>query len=101
MEPQVPLEMDRKKKPLLTIAEAEERLRGVEGKPFGVPLTIEEAEALLRVPRSWLYERTRKGEIPHLKLGKYLRFDREELLAWVQARRVGNGSTPLASARKP
>lgn len=43
-------------------------------------LTIEEAAELLRVKVSWLYERTRTNEIPHIKLGKYLRFDREELL---------------------
>lgn len=59
-------------------------------------LTLVEAEALLKVPRSWLYERTRKGEIPHLKLGKYLRFHRGELLAWIEGQRVGNGSKPLA-----
>jgi excisionase family DNA binding protein len=51
-------------------------------------LTIKDAQRLLNVPRSWLYERTRKGEIPHVKLGKYIRFDREELLAWVAARAV-------------
>ena len=51
-------------------------------------LTIEEAEQLLKVPRSWLYERTRKGEIPHVKLGKYIRFDQDQLLAWVAARAV-------------
>jgi excisionase family DNA binding protein len=44
-------------------------------------LTLDEVVAWLRVPRSWVYERTRKGQIPCLKLGKYLRFDRDELLA--------------------
>ncbi len=59
-------------------------------------LTLEEAEALLKVPRSWIYERTRKGDIPCLKLGKYLRFHREELLKWIESQRVGNGSKPVA-----
>ena len=45
-------------------------------------LTIEELSMLLRVPRSWLYERTRRNEIPCFKIGKYLRFRREEVLAW-------------------
>jgi excisionase family DNA binding protein len=55
-------------------------------------LTIEEAAELLRVKVSWLYERTRLNEIPHTKLGKYLRFDRDELMAWVeQFRRDGRG----------
>jgi len=34
-------------------------------------LTVEEAAALLRVRVSWLYERTRTNEVPHLKIGKY------------------------------
>jgi excisionase family DNA binding protein len=38
-------------------------------------LTVKEAADLLRVPVSWLYERTRTNSIPHVKLGKYLRFD--------------------------
>ena len=55
-------------------------------------LTIDEAAALIRVPKSWLYERTRTNSIPHLKLGKYLRFDRNELVAWTrQFRRDGRG----------
>lgn len=55
-------------------------------------LTIDEAAALIRVPKSWLYERTRTNTIPHLKLGKYLRFDRDELVTWSrQFRRDGRG----------
>ena len=40
-------------------------------------LTVEDVAALLRVPPSWVYERTRRRgleRLPHLKLGKYLRF---------------------------
>jgi len=44
-------------------------------------LTIDEAARLLGIRKSWLYERTRLNEVPHFKLGKYLRFDRRELLA--------------------
>ena len=42
-------------------------------------LTLDEVVTWLRVPRSWVYERTRKGQIPHVKLGKYLRFSRQAL----------------------
>jgi excisionase family DNA binding protein len=59
-------------------------------------LTVTEAADLLRVRVSWLYERTRTNEVPHLKLGKYLRFDREELLAWAAGfRRDGKGRGPV------
>jgi excisionase family DNA binding protein len=55
-------------------------------------LTIEEAATLIRVPKSWLYERTRTNTVPHIKLGKYLRFDRQELLTWARRfRRDGRG----------
>ena len=55
-------------------------------------LTIEEAAGLLHVKVSWLYERTRTNEVPHIKLGKYLRFDQDELIAWTRHfRRDGCG----------
>lgn len=41
---------------------------------------------LLHVPVSWVYERTRRRGIerlPHFKLGKYLRFSKEEVLEWL------------------
>jgi len=61
-------------------------------------LTIDEAAALLRVPKSWLYERTRTNSVPHMKVGKYLRFDQQEFLAWArQFRRDGHGRPAQAS----
>ena len=63
-------------------------------------LTVQEAADLLRVPVSWLYERTRTNSVPHVKLGKYLRFDRDELVAWInELRRDGRG--PAAIRRPP
>ncbi len=60
--------------------------------PLAGWITIDEAAALIRVPKSWLYERTRLNTVPHVKLGKYLRFDREELLTWArQFYRDGRG----------
>src|SRR6266446_1720442 len=58
--------------------------------------TVEEIAAFLRVPPSWVYERTRRRgveRIPHFKLGKYLRFSRREVLEWIQRQR----GIPLAS----
>jgi excisionase family DNA binding protein len=57
--------------------------------PVDPLLTLEEACALCRVPKSWMYERTRRGLIPHLKLGNHLRFDRGDLLAWLEAHKRG------------
>jgi len=51
-------------------------------------LTVEELATELRVPKSWIYLKTRQagpGAIPKLKVGKYLRFRLEDVLAWLQA----------------
>jgi len=45
---------------------------------------------LLRVPISWVYERTRRRGVermPHFKLGKYLRFSKQEVLDWLHKSR--------------
>lgn len=47
-------------------------------------LNIDELSQFLGVPKSWIYERTRRGEIPHTKLGKYLRFDAQEIKEWLK-----------------
>lgn len=52
-------------------------------EPLQELLTLDEVVAWLRVPRSWVYERTRKGQVPCLKLGKYLRFPRLALAQWL------------------
>jgi excisionase family DNA binding protein len=53
-------------------------------------LTPEDVASLLGVPRSWIYERTRlrsTDRLPGFRLGKYWRFRRADVLAWVEARR--------------
>ena len=62
-------------------------------------LTVHEAAHLLRVPVSWLYERTRTNRVPHVKLGKYLRFDRDKLAAWVDEQQQDGGG--LGATRRP
>jgi excisionase family DNA binding protein len=46
---------------------------------------IEEAARALNVPRSWLYERTRKNAVPYVRIGKYVRFDLDQLLVWARS----------------
>jgi hypothetical protein len=46
-----------------------------------------EIARLLRVPVSWIYQRTRRrgvDRLPNYKLGKYLRFSPKEVFEWVQ-----------------
>ena len=50
-------------------------------------LSVEEIAERLNVPVSWVYSRTReKGPdaIPRLKVGKYVRFELEKVLAWIR-----------------
>jgi excisionase family DNA binding protein len=50
-------------------------------------LTVSEVAAELQVPVSWVYERTRRNgvdRIPHIKLGKYLRFRWSSVLEWLE-----------------
>lgn len=48
----------------------------------GKLLTVKEMAEILRVPTSWIYQRTRLGTsgIPHIKVGKYVRFNPEEVI---------------------
>jgi len=50
-------------------------------------MTVSEIAAFLKVPVSWVYERTRRRGIerlPHVKLGKYLRFSIPEIKKWLE-----------------
>lgn len=55
-------------------------------------LTVEEVAEILRVPVSWVYERTRSrsmDRIPGFRLGKYWRFREADVLAWIEKQHVG------------
>ncbi len=63
-------------------------------------LTVAEVAQLLRVPRSWVYEHTRlssRPRLPHVKLGKYLRFRRAELDSFLQ---LAGGKNLVPATRK-
>jgi excisionase family DNA binding protein len=66
--------------------EVEKVLRNLQGnpRPSSTLLTVEELAEALHVPRSWIYDRTRKKTIPHVKVGRYPRFDLNEVLAWLE-----------------
>ena len=45
---------------------------------------IKEMASKLDVPVSWLYSRTRTNDIPHYKVGKYVRFAESEIWEWLK-----------------
>jgi len=48
-----------------------------------------QAATLLNVPESWIRAEARAGRIPHLQLGRYVRFERQALLDWLDHRKQG------------
>jgi excisionase family DNA binding protein len=53
-------------------------------------LTVHETALFLNVSITWVYEHVRPGSehrLPVVKLGKYLRFDRRDLRAYLDAKR--------------
>ncbi len=51
-------------------------------------LDAQAAAGLLSVKPSWIYEAVRCGQLPHLRVGRHIRFLRSDLEAWVQDRRA-------------
>ena len=55
-------------------------------------LTVDEVAAFLKVNRHWVYEHTRSRarptveRLPHIKIGKYLRFDPHAVRAFLARR---------------
>jgi len=51
-------------------------------------MTPQEAADYLRVRPSWVYEAARGRQLPHIKVGRHLRFLQADLDAWIEAQRV-------------
>ena len=55
-------------------------------------LDVHEVATILKVPVSWVYERTRQrgiGRLPHLKVGKYVRFRWSDVETYLERLRRG------------
>ena len=66
-------------------------------------LDAQQAAALLNVPASWVAAEARANRIPHVKLGRYVRFDADELEMWWRERARGpwrDRGAAAAQARK-
>ena len=49
-------------------------------EPF---VSVDQLARLLGVPTSWVYERTARGDIPHYRIGRYVRFRVSEVERWL------------------
>lgn len=51
-------------------------------------LTVDEASYYLGLTKTTLYTWTCQKKIPHVKIGRALRFDKAELDAWVESKKI-------------
>jgi excisionase family DNA binding protein len=53
-------------------------------------LNVDELAVALKVPKSWIYDQTRrktKNHIPHIRVGRYPRFVLSDVLAWLEVQK--------------
>jgi excisionase family DNA binding protein len=55
----------------------------------GPLLDAKQAARLLNVPASWILAEARADRVPHVRLGRYVRFSEDALLEWCQGRQRG------------
>lgn len=60
-------------------------------------LTADQVAQLLQVKRSWVYAETRAGRIPHVRLGRYVRYRLDAIEVWVHE--IEDGVPPAAAGR--
>ena len=63
-------------------------------------VTVEEAAAFLSLPTSYVAELGRRGKLPRVSHGKYVRFRRGDLRAWVGAHRTPGECGPSRSGKR-
>jgi excisionase family DNA binding protein len=47
-------------------------------------MTADELARALRVSTAWIYTQTRNDSIPHITLGRYVRYRRATILGWLR-----------------
>jgi excisionase family DNA binding protein len=55
-------------------------------------LTAGEVAELLSVTERWVREHTRSGLVPSVRLGRYVRYRRESVLAWIEEQEQGGAA---------
>ncbi len=55
-------------------------------------LTADEVAAMLRVTKAWVYAETRRGDLPHVRLGRYVRYREPAVRRWIEAGERGRAA---------
>jgi excisionase family DNA binding protein len=53
-------------------------------------LDAEDVAQILGMTQDWVYAQARAGGIPHVRLGRYVRFRREAIDEWIRGRERAN-----------
>ena len=53
--------------------------------------TVEEVSRFLKISTSYAYKLAESGKIPYVKLGKSLRFDKEDVILWFEEQKQREG----------
>ncbi len=69
-------------------------------RPSSTLLTVQELAKVLCVPSSWIYDRTRRNVIPHIKVGRYARFNPNEVLSWLESQKGAKTSPPFCVEKR-
>jgi len=70
-----------------------------ETRNFNKYLKIEDVSAYLNIKSKTLYAIVESGDIPHYRIGRLIRFIREDVDLWMEAKKV-NGSNPLGKSKR-
>jgi len=47
-------------------------------------LTADEVAEILHVTKAWVYDQTRQQRMPHVRLGRYVRYRRSAVASWIE-----------------
>ncbi len=64
-------------------------------------LDVPAVAEILNRPASWVYQQVEAGQLPVIRVGRFLRFDPVEIAAWLDARREGPRPQRLAENDRP
>lgn len=59
-------------------------------------ITVKEAASFLNIKEKTIYSLVTQGLIPHYRIGKMVRFNRDELESWMRTKKAGSIKTQVA-----
>jgi len=60
---------------------------------------VQELAEYLSVSTQWIYERVQLKEIPHIKVGKHVRFKKSDIDHWLDSLKVPSMDSPLGAVK--